>query len=104
MFLTIDGVGSLATENGLQMPRFYPHLVELKPSFGSSTTSIFLPVLSSLSGIETNGILAFLNEIGNMCYVLSSLSGIETNSPLTSGSVGLTFYPYLVELKHRNRI
>ena len=31
MLLTIDGVGSLAIENGLQMPRFYPYLVELKP-------------------------------------------------------------------------
>jgi len=30
MLLTIDGVGSLATENGLQMPRFYPYSVELK--------------------------------------------------------------------------
>ena len=30
MFLTIEGVGSLTTENGLQMPRFYPYLVELK--------------------------------------------------------------------------
>jgi len=30
VFLTIDGVGSLATENGLQIARFYLHLVELK--------------------------------------------------------------------------
>ena len=40
MFLTIDGVGSLATENGLQIARFYPYLVELKLR---DIDAIFLP-------------------------------------------------------------
>jgi len=53
VFLTIDGVGSLATENGLQMPRFYPYLVELKRAGEGADRDRFGVVLSLLSGIET---------------------------------------------------
>jgi len=42
----------LTTENGLQMPRFYPYLVEIKPE-KLIENGIFEGVLSLLSGIKT---------------------------------------------------
>ena len=53
MFLTFDGVGSLATENGLQIARFYPYLVELKLEHNTDKITNHNYVLSLLSGIET---------------------------------------------------